>query len=173
MSSADFFTWVTRLVREHRPSLAAVARREGLLAEDALDAVQDALATFLRLPHSRKLAEADEDAGSLLAILVRNHARNHRRLHAVARPHLADEDLLAGLPDDRESVDALICRAEEHVLAAQCIDKLAELQRRVVTLRLLEDQPGVRVADLLGTTAGNVAVILHRAKAELRACITG
>ena len=59
------------------------------------------------------------------------------------------------------------------MLAAQCVEKLAHVQRQVVTLRLLEDQPGVRVADLLGTTPGNVAVILHRAKRELRACMAG
>ena len=154
MAQADFFSWVTRLVRDHRPTLAAVARSEGLLAEDALDVVQDALATFLRLPHARKLANEGDDSRSLLVILVRNEARNRRRRHENARPHVNDATLLEGLADDRESVDTLIDRAEEHVLAAQCVEKLAEMQRQVVTLRLLEDQPGVHVADLLGTTPG-------------------
>lgn len=168
-----FFSWVTRLVRDHRESLVAVAQREGLLAEDAFDAVQDAFVTFLRLPHPRKLADEAEDSRSLLAILVRNHARNHRRRHHRSRPHVSDAETLEGIEDDRESVDALIAQAEDHVLAFQCVEKLAEVQRRVVTLRLLEDQPGVRVADLLGTTPGNVAVILHRAKRELRECMAG
>jgi len=166
-----FFSWVTRLVRDQRAKLAAVARAEGLVAEDALDAVQDAFETFLGLPHSRKLADAEEDTGNLLAILVRNHARNHRRRHQRSKPHLSDGEILQALEDDRESVDALIAHAEAHVLAFQCVEKLGEVQRRVVTLRLLEDQPGVRVADLMGTTPGNVAVILHRAKRELRECM--
>lgn len=166
-----FFSWVTRLVRDHRTALAAVARSEGLLADDALDAVQDAFATFLGLPHARKLANADDDSRNLLAILVRNQARNRRRRHDLSRPHVSDSEVVEGLVDDRESVDAIIAYAEAHVLAFQCVEKLGDVQRQVVTLRLLEDQPGVRVADLLGTTPGNVAVILHRAKLELRECM--
>lgn len=168
-----FFSWVTRLVRDHRSALAAMARSEGLIADDALDAVQDAFVTFLRLPHARKLADEEDDSRNLLGILVRNHARNHRRRHLRSRPHLSDEGILEEIADDRESVDSLIAHAEDHVLAFQCVEKLGEVQRRVVTLRLLEDQPGVRVADLMGTTPGNVAVILHRAKRELRACMEG
>lgn len=167
-----FFSWVTRLVYQHRPALAAVARGEGLHAEDALDAVQDAFVTFLGLPHARKLANEEADSRSLLAILVRNHARNHRRRHHVARPHVSEGEILESLPEDRESVDALIEQAEVHVLAAQCLEKLSKVQRQVVSLRLLEDRPGVRVADLLGMSPGNVAVVLHRAKQELRACMT-
>ena len=167
-----FFSWVTGLVRDHRLALVQIARNEGLLAEDALDVVQDAFTTFLRLPHPRKLANEADDSRGLLVILVRNEARNRRRRHEVARPHSSDEALLAELADDRESPDELILQAEAHVLAAQCVEKLAEMQRRVVTLRLLEDQPGVQVADLLGTTPGNVAVILHRAKNALRECMT-
>lgn len=101
---------------------------------------------------------------------MRNHARNHRRRHHRARPHESDEALEA-IADDRESADALIAHAEDHLLAFQCVEKLGEVQRKVVTLRLLEDQPGVRVADRLGTTPGNAAVILHRAKRELRECM--
>ncbi|QSQ16048.1 RNA polymerase sigma factor [Myxococcus landrumensis] len=166
-----FFSWVTRLVRDHRGALATVARNEGLLADDALDAVQDAFATFLRLPHARKLAYEEDDSRNLLMILVRNHARNRRRRHELARPHLSDSAVIELLADDQTSVDSLIEEAEAHVLAFQCVEKLAMVQRQVVTLRLLEDLPGVRVADLLGTTPGHVAVILHRAKRELRACM--
>lgn len=168
-----FLAWVTRLVRDHRTELVAVARQEGLHAEDALDAVQEALTTFLDLPHSKGLADELEDSRKLLAVLVRNHARNRRRRHDRARPHLSDPQVLSELPHDEESVESLIAQAEEHVQAFGCVQRLGELQRRVVTLRLLEDHPGERVADLLGTTSGNVAVILHRAKRELRECMSG
>lgn len=166
-----FFLWITRLVRTHRASLVAVARREGLHAEDALDAVQDAFTTFLVLPHAPRLAGEDEDSEKLLSVLVRNHARNRRRRHEVARPHTSDDAELQALEDDADSVEALVSRAEEHVRAAKCLDRLRELQRRVLTLRLLEDEPGVRVAELIGATPGNVAVILHRAKREMRDCL--
>lgn len=41
----------------------------------------------------------------------------------------------------------------------------------VVTLRMLEEQPGDDVARALGISAGHVAVLLHRAKRALRACM--
>jgi RNA polymerase sigma-70 factor (ECF subfamily) len=37
---------------------------------------------------------------------------------------------------------------------------------------MLEEQSGEDVARALGITAGHVAVLLHRAKAALRACMT-
>lgn len=151
--------------------LAAVAQREGLLAEDAFDAVQEALTTFLELPHARGLAKEREDSRSVLVVLVRNHARNRRRRHDRARPHLGEPQVLETLADDEDSIDLLIERAEAHVQALGCVQRLGEMQRQVVTLRLLEDQPGERVADLLGTTPGNVAVVLHRAKRALRDCM--
>jgi RNA polymerase sigma-70 factor (ECF subfamily) len=40
-----------------------------------------------------------------------------------------------------------------------------------VTLRMLEEQPGEDVAAALGITPGHVAVLLHRAKRSLRACM--
>lgn len=167
-----FLTWVTRLVREHRAELVTVARHEGLIAEDAFDAVQEALTTFLDLPHARGLANELDDSRKLLAVLVRNHARNRRRRHDRARPHLSDPEVVEALPHDEESIEQLITRAEEHIQALGCVERLGELQRRVVTLRLLEDQSGQRVADLLETTPGNVAVLLHRAKRALRECMS-
>jgi RNA polymerase sigma-70 factor (ECF subfamily) len=57
MPEAAFFAWVTRLVRSHRLPLIHLARREGLLAEDAFDAVQEAFHSFLLLPPARALVE--------------------------------------------------------------------------------------------------------------------
>ena len=39
-------------------------------------------------------------------------------------------------------------------------------------LRLLEEQPGEDVAASLGISRGYVDVLLHRAKASLRVCMT-
>ena len=44
-------------------------------------------------------------------------------------------------------------------------------RRAVVDLRLVDDIPGEDVARMLGTTPGNVAVMLHRAKQQLRGCM--
>ena len=52
-----------------------------------------------------------------------------------------------------------------------CLATLSEIQRAVVSLRLVDEVPGEDVARLLDTTPGNVAVLLHRAKRALHACL--
>jgi RNA polymerase sigma-70 factor (ECF subfamily) len=169
-----FLGWVGRLVHAHRRELAAVARAEGLGAEDAFDAVQDAFQTFLTLPAAQPLIDlGDDDARRLLVTLTRNVARNRRRLHARARPHLGDPALIAALPAATAAADELIAAAEDQVRLRRCVQTLADVQRAVVTLRMLDDVPGEDVATALGITPNHVAVLLHRAKANLLSCMTG
>jgi RNA polymerase sigma-70 factor (ECF subfamily) len=169
---APFLGWVGQLVHRHRGELAGVARAEGLGAEDAFDAVQDAFQTFLTLPAAHPLVDAGEESRRLLITLTRNVARNRRRLHTRARPHLGDPELLAGLPADASGADDLIAAAEDRMRLQRCVRTLAEVQRAVVTLRMLDDVPGEDVATALGITPGHVAVLLHRAKANLLTCMT-
>jgi RNA polymerase sigma-70 factor (ECF subfamily) len=49
--------------------------------------------------------------------------------------------------------------------------KLADGHRHVVTLRVLEELSGDEVARELGLTPGHIAVLLHRARAALAACM--
>ncbi len=169
---ATFLDWVGRLVHQHRTWLARLARREGLAPEDAFDAVQEAFHTFIILPRARALVEEPDHARRLLAVLTRNVARNRRRLHAVARPHATDPQLLEGLPAETASVEEAIAAAEEQIRLAGCLRTLAEVPRTVVTLRMLDEVAGDDVARILGITPGHVAVLLHRAKANLLACMT-
>jgi RNA polymerase sigma-70 factor (ECF subfamily) len=163
-----FLAWVTRLVHAHRTGLAGVARREGLSPEDAFDAVQEALHTFITLPEAASLVDEPEPSRKLLVTLTRNVARNRRRLHAVARPHEAPDELA----DDAASIEQVLAAAEDHVRLAGCMRTLAEIPRAVVTLRMLEELPGDDVARTLGISPGHVAVLLHRAKASLLSCMT-
>ena len=68
--------------------------------------------------------------------------------------------------------EQLLARAEEQVRLRGCVAELCEIQRAVVSLRMLEERPGEDVAALLGISANHVAVLLHRAKSALRACMT-
>jgi len=167
---AAFLAWVERLVHEHRGRLAGIARREGLTPEDAFDAVQEALHTFITLPEARPLVDEPEQSSKLLSTLTRNVARNRRRLHAVARPH--STEALEDLATAAASVEETLVAAEEHVRLEGCMRTLAEIPRAVVTLRMLDDRPGEDVARTLGITPGHVAVLLHRAKASLLECMT-
>jgi len=168
MRGEPFLGWVSRLVHEQRARLTRVVRREGLGAEDALDCVQDAFKSFLTLPQARLLVEAPDDSAKLLTVLARNLARNFRRRHHRARPHDSSADELAG---EGPSVEQVVASAERYAMAVGCAATLSEIQRAVVDLRLVDEVPGEDVARMLGRSEGNVAVLLHRAKAKLKACL--
>ena len=165
----DILTEVSALARRERSALAALARGEGATAEDAVDAVQEALCTLLIQAGDGKLPADPAEWGAVLAEMVRNVARNRRRRHDRARPHLPVED--DDLVDELPTTDVLIARAEDHVRLRACVEDLCEIQQAVVTLRMLEERPGEDVARALGITPGHVAVLLHRAKAALRVCM--
>lgn len=166
-----FLEWVTRLVHTHRGRLYGLARREGLREEDSLDCVQDALQTFLLLPQARQLVESNDDSIKLLSVLVRNHARNRRRRHEVARPHDAGDETLARLTAEALPADELIAQAQEFAVMIGCLDHLGKLQHAVVSLRMLDEVAGEDVAAMLGLPPSHVAVLLHRAKQNLRSCM--
>jgi RNA polymerase sigma-70 factor (ECF subfamily) len=166
----SFVRWVSELARVHSRGLAAAARKEGLGAEDALDAVQEAFQTFLLLPQARSLVEEPRESASLLGVLVRNAARNMRRRHHRALPHEPFEDE-PSLVADEVSVEEAIERAEEHVRLLGCVNRLAEMQRHVVRLRMLQEVSGLETAKQLDLEPGRVAVLLHRAKKALLECL--
>lgn len=167
----DVLERLSRVAQRERAGLAGVARQEGLTPEEAIDCVQNALCTLLDLVQSGQVGEG-ADPAPVLVTVVRNAARNQRRRHFRARPHvevgtLELTDASATLPEE------LLARAEETVRLRACVAELCEIQRAVVTLRLLEEQPGEDVAKALGVSSNHVAVLLHRAKSALRVCMTG
>jgi len=168
-SGPGFFGWVSSLVHCHRERLLAYARRRGLGAEDALDAVQDGFISFLTLPEARSIAHDGDDAIKLLTVIVRHNllnqlskGRRHGRAHALIEAEAARLD--------DESSESLIARAEELVRVRGCIARMADLQRQVVMLSLLDEQPRDQVAKLLNISAGYVRVLLHRAREHVRNC---
>ena len=96
--SPGFVSWVDSLARQHTRGLASLAAGEGLGPDEALDAVQEAFATFLVLPQARGLARHRDDSFAFLTVIVRNAARNIRKRHHRARPH--DALGAASLVDD-------------------------------------------------------------------------
>jgi len=166
---SGFTSWVELLAREHTRRLAGVAQREGLAGDDAIDAVQEAFVTFLQLPQARSMSYVDADVFAFLGVIVRNAARNARRRHHRTRPHVPIED--NPMPDDGISTDVWIERAEQHAAVLGCVQKLGEIQRNVVTLRLLDEMSNAEVSGVLGLRPNQVAVLLHRAKITLQRCL--
>jgi RNA polymerase sigma-70 factor, ECF subfamily len=166
-----FIDWVSDLARAHSRALSGIARAEGLTADDALDAVQEAFQTFLNLPEARTLVGQDLDSRRLLSTVVRNAARNMRRRAFRRLPH---DDVTGGpeIADDVPGVDELLARAEDEIRLMGCVSQLSDLQQRVVRLRMLEELSGDDVARELGVRADHVATLLYRAKKELFRCVS-
>jgi RNA polymerase sigma-70 factor (ECF subfamily) len=172
-SRERFFGWVTALVHTNRARLLRLVRREGVRAEDALDCVQEAFLSFLGLPQARLLVEQSEDSARLLIVLARNIARNRRRRHDYARPHVPIDAGVEEIASEQDTADELISNAERHALMLACLATLSDMQRAVVRLRLLDEVPGENVAEQLGLSPSHVAVLLFRARQELRQCVEG
>lgn len=162
--------WIAGLAREHAGRLAAIARREGVGPTDALDVVQDAFHTLLARPDAGGLRDRPAEAARLLGAIVRNAARNFRRRHHRARPHVDVEQspIAAGEP----APDAALDRARELAQLGGCLAALGDVHRRVVTLRFLEELSGDEAARALGLSPGYVAVLLYRARQQLERCMT-
>src|SRR6266542_2047157 len=138
MTESDVLDRLSQLARAERGALAALARAQGVSAEDAVDCVQEGLCTLLR---RRDQLPPDPAAWpASLATMVRNAARNRRRRHFLARPH--DDSADAQPQPDAASMEDVLARAEEHVRLRACVAELCAIQRAVVTLRMLEEQPG-------------------------------
>jgi RNA polymerase sigma-70 factor, ECF subfamily len=161
--------WVAGLARDHAGRLAAIARREGVGASDALDVVQDAFHTLLARPDVARLRTRPGDAARLLAVIVRNAARNLRRRHHNARPHadITASELASATP----LPDAALEQAVTATQLVGCMSRLGDVHRQIVTLRVLEEVSGEEAAQALGLTANHVAVLLHRARKELERCM--
>jgi RNA polymerase sigma-70 factor (ECF subfamily) len=159
--SHDRLARLSALVHAQRAALVAVARQEGLHSEDALECVQDGLATYLGL---------DDEAHGIatLKTIVRNAARNFRRRHHQHKPHLPIdvEPASPSLPADQ-----LLAHAEELVKLQACVAQLCSVQRAVIMLRLLDERSGEDVATELGLSRAHVDVLVHRARSSLRVCM--
>jgi RNA polymerase sigma-70 factor (ECF subfamily) len=137
---------------------------------EAVDAVQEAFLTLLSLRQARELSCDDDGAFRLMAVIVRNAARNMRRRRHRSSQH-DSLDAAATLPDSGPSVETLLAAAEAHVALLGCVQQLAEVQQRVITLRILEELTPDAAATILGLRSNHVAVLLHRAKDALIECL--
>ena len=90
----------------------------------------------------------------MLIILARNIARNRRRRHDYARPHIVDDSIMEGLVSDTASADQIIAIAEQRAMTMGCMVTSNEVQRAIVQLRVIDDVPGENIARQLVHLAG-------------------
>jgi RNA polymerase sigma-70 factor (ECF subfamily) len=162
--------WLGALVQAQQGALVRAVVAEGLQAHEALDLVQDSVVTFLAHVEWAALRDRPDEAGRLLAALVRNRARNARRRHSRQDLSLSADEVAAPAAEAQQ-LDAALDQAEAHVALTGCLSTLKQTQRAVVVARFLDERSGVDVAAQLGLSPGHVAVILHRARQQLRSCL--
>ena len=92
-----------------------------------------------------------------------------RMAQRVRADHFAGRKVTEPLEDQDAGADD---PAIDQLATAQCVEellaRLSDRQREVVRLRIIEGRSSAEVAQLQGTTPGNIDVIVHRALARLR-----
>jgi RNA polymerase sigma factor (sigma-70 family) len=69
-----------------------------------------------------------------------------------------------------ESTEQLVARAEQLARVNGCIKLIANLQRAVIMLSLVDDLSHDETGKLLGLSPGYVRVLLHRAREHVHSC---
>ena len=158
--------WLGDFVHTHRATLLGAARDEGLTGEDAVDAVQDAVVTVIGKRAWHAVGQRPDEALRLLVTVVRNQARNARRRRRPVEPVEAAKDVST----EAMALEASLDSARRHAALTGCLTTLGGTRRAVVTARLLEQTP-TEIAQTLGLSPNHVAVMFHRARADLRDCL--
>ena len=129
----------------------------------------------------KRLKDLEPREGRLAPVLVsflgttalyacNNHLR--RLAHAVAQqePDRAGESP-NGLDEMAQTTKGILTRLGERELVQKirgCLDRMSDLRREVLVLRLLEQLSNSEIAESLGVPANTVAVRYRRALEELR-----
>jgi RNA polymerase sigma-70 factor, ECF subfamily len=150
------------LCRRFVPRIRLYGLRHLRSPDRARDLVQAVLVALLQALRQRRIKEAEHIDRFVLGT-CRNVAARMRDAdgHAVSTDP-ADLELAGPMPSlEHLDFEALF----------RCIARLDERARAVVRLCFQEDRSAQEIGPALGTTAGNVRVLRHRAIAQLRSCL--
>jgi RNA polymerase sigma-70 factor (ECF subfamily) len=163
------------VVREHLPMLFRAARAAGLSPDQADDAVQETLLTFLTRAH-----EFDGRARVrtwLYGILLKKTARAFESVRRSQETEEIDEIVEARFDETGRWVrpprgpDAGADAERVRAWLADCLEGLPDRRRLAFVLREVEELPTEEVCKILEVTANNLGVLLFRARNGLRECL--
>lgn len=151
------------LVRRHLKVAHRVALGTVAVAEDADDVVQDAFMTVLN-----RLDSLEDPAKfrPWLLTIVRNRAHNLREFEARRRGAPLEEAEAVGDPGDR--ADREVERMELREQLRRAMDRLTEVQRKVLLLYDYEGWTHKEIAGELGFSNGASRFHLSRARHAMR-----
>jgi RNA polymerase sigma-70 factor (ECF subfamily) len=155
------------LLAAHREVVFRYGLRYCRTTEDAEDAVQETLWAAAR--SIRKFRRAAAVTTWLFAI-VRNAC------HRSVRRRRGEQDIADVLPtlaDPRGLVEDQVAAQQVEAILAAAISKLDADHREVILLRDVEGLTAPEAAVRLSISVRALKSRLHRARAELRACVSG
>lgn len=173
------------VVTEYHPSLVRTARR---FVHDTAVAEEITQETWLAVIRNIGAFEERSSFRTWLFAILANQARSRRLLddRRTERDRAfasVDGRWFQGLDGDepghwQESPadwgrlpEAQVLGAESVAVAQRAIDLLPDAQRQVITLRDVEGFTAAEVSTILGLTDANERVLLHRARAKVRAAL--
>jgi RNA polymerase sigma-70 factor (ECF subfamily) len=156
---------IEKIFREHHQRVVQAAYRVTGNASDAEDVLQS---VFVRLLKGRQPPNTSENLGSYLHRAAVNASidllRSRRSRRAVALDDVADR-----MPGGSDSDPAQQQRSEEiRAWLRDAVSQLSSQASEIFLLRYLEGYGNQEIAELVGTSPGVVAVVLHRTRHRLR-----
>ena len=158
----------------HGRRLYRAARGMGHSPADAEDLVQEVFVTFLE---SLDRFEGRAQVGTWLYGIL--HHKSLERRRAVSREALSDPiDVMFesqfdgnGLWLQPPAPDRRVQAQQTGAAIAGCLEALPDHQREVFHLRQVEELSASEVSKITGQSITHIGVLLHRARARLRACL--
>ena len=119
---------------------------------------------FLAVWLKRHRYDSDRTFRPWLYAIAINACRASFRRRVLPVTALGEDDP----PDDIEAPSDRICAAETATMVSRAVTLLPEQQRTVVVLRIWDDLPYARIAEIVGCTEGTVRSHMHHGLAALR-----
>lgn len=162
-------------VREHARPLFRAARALGFAEHEAEDLAQDVFTTFLEKIDG---FQGRSQLRTWLFGILHNKAMERRK--SLAEEHRADPidqvfesrfDTNGKWSRPPADLERLLLSKEAGELIQQCLADLTPSQRGVFVLREVEGIESPEVCKILGVSATNMGVLMHRARIRLRECL--
>lgn len=163
------------VVRDHARPLYRAARGMGFRDEEAEDLVQDVFTTFLETLD--RFEGRSQVRTWLFGIFHRKVFERRRESSRHERHDPIDEVFESRFDQDGKwirppaDLHRLLESREIGTVIEHCLDGLPNSQREVFVLREMEGAGTEEICKILGISATNISVLLHRARARLRECI--
>lgn len=167
------------LVEEHSDYLLSFAMSKLHDLELAKDLVQDSLLSAItKIDTFKKESKLRTWLTSILNRKIIDHWRKAETRYTDPVSEFFDQEdkhhhwILDKGSKDLNNIEATIEKEETLQELAECIDKLPDQWKGIVTQKYLEEQKGDEICKEFNITSSNLWVIIHRAKLLLRDCLS-